>query len=81
MKRLEPEVIDYYDNEVIMMIAEKYGMNYMEALKAFVISNTHEFLENEDYGMTEFGAKAIFEIWECEKITGDPKKSIYIRGE
>lgn len=81
MKRLEPEVIDYYDNEVIMMIAEKYDMNYMEALKSFVISNTHELLENEDYGMTEFGAKAIFEIWECEKVTGDPKKSIYIRGE
>lgn len=38
MKRLEPEIIDYYNNEVIMMIAEKYGFSQMEALKAFVNS-------------------------------------------
>lgn len=53
----------------------------MAALKAFVNSRTHEMLENEDYGMTDFGAKAIFEIWECEKVTGDPKNSVYIREE
>ena len=81
MKRLEPEVVDYYDNEVVMMIAEKYGLSQMEALKSFVSSKTHEMLENEDCGMTDFGAEAIFEIWECEKVTGDPKKSVYIRGE
>ena len=81
MKRLEPEIVDYYDNEVVMMIAEKYGLSQMDALKAFVSSKTHEMLENKDCGMTDFGAEAIFEIWECEKITGDPKKSVYIRGE
>ena len=67
MKRLEPEIIDYYNNEVVMMIADKYGLSQMEALKAFVCSKTHEMLENEECGMTEFGAEAIFEIWECEK--------------
>ena len=81
MKRLEPEIVAYYDNEVVMMIAEKYGLSQMDALKSFVSSKTHEMLENEDCGMTEFGAGAIFEIWECEKVTGDPKKSVYIRGE
>lgn len=81
MKRLEPEIIDYYNNEVIMMIIEKYGLDQMNALKAFVNSKTHEMLENEDYGMTDFGARAIFEIWECEKVTGDPRNSVYIRGE
>lgn len=68
-------------NEVVMMIAEKYSMTQMEALKAFVNSKTHELLENEDCGMTDFGAAAIFEIWECEKITGDPRNSVYIREE
>ncbi|CVI68891.1 hypothetical protein [Eubacterium sp. An3] len=81
MKRLEPEIIDYYDNEVVMMISEKYGVSQMEALKMFVCSKTHEMLENEECGMTEFGAEAIFEIWECEKITGDPRNSVYIREE
>lgn len=81
MNRLEPEIIDYYNNEVVMMISEKYGMSQMEALKAFVYSKTHEMLENADCGMTDFGAKAVFEIWECEKVTGDPRNSVYIRGE
>ena len=81
MKRIEPEVIDYYNSEVVQMIIDKYGYNPMDALKEFVMSKTHEMLEHEDYGMTAFGAGAIFEIWETEKITGDSKNSIYIRGE
>ena len=32
-------------------------------------------------GMTDFGAGAIFEIWESERVTGDPRNSVYIRGE
>ena len=81
MRRLEPEIVDYYDNEVVEMISDKYGLSQMDALKLFLCSKTHEMLENEDCGMTDFGAEAIFEIWECEKVTGDPKKSVYIRGE
>lgn len=81
MKRLDPEIIDYYNNEVVIMISEKYGLSQMEAFKLFVSSKTHEMLENEEYGMTDFGAEALFEIWECEKITGNPRNSIYIRGE
>lgn len=81
MKRLEPEIIDYYNNEVVMKISEKYGLSAMDAFKTFVSSKTHEMLENEECGMTDFGAEALFEIWECEKITGDPRNSVYIRGE
>lgn len=81
MSRLEPEIIDFYNNEVVKLIIDKYGMNQMDAFAMFVKSKTHEMLENADYGMTEFGAEAIFEIWESEKITGSPKNSIYIREE
>ena len=35
-------------------------------------------LENEDCGLTSFGAGAVFEMWESEKVTGDPRNSIYI---
>lgn len=81
MKRLEPETIDYYNVEVVQMIAQKYGYSHLDALRVFVSSKTHEMLENEECGMTSFGAGAIFEIWESEKITGDPRNSVYIRGE
>ena len=73
MKRLEPEIIDYYNIEVAKMILAKYGMSPMEALRAFVCSQTHNMLD--------FGAEALFEIWECEKNTGNPRNSIYIKGE
>lgn len=81
MKRLDPEIIDYYNSEVVMLISEKYGLSQMDAFKSFVRSKTHEMLENEEFGMTEFGAEALFEIWEAEKITGNPKNSVYIREE
>lgn len=32
MKRLEPEIIDYYNNEVVLMMAEKYGLSQMDVL-------------------------------------------------
>lgn len=81
MKRLEPEIVDYYNEEVVKMIINKYGYSDMKALRIFVTSKTHEMLENEDYGMTAFGAGAIFDIWEAEMVTGSPQNSIYIRGE
>lgn len=81
MKRTDVDILDYYDCAVISLIADKYGLTQMEALEAFVRSRTHEMLEDEEYGMTEFGAEALFEIWECEKVTGSPKKSIYMRSE
>lgn len=81
MKRLDPEILDYYNNEVVKMIADKYGYSQMDALRVFVNSTTHEWLEDEERGLTSFGAGAIFDMWEAEKITGSPKNSIYIRGE
>ena len=81
MKRLEPEILDYYNGEVVSMIVEKYGYNAMDALRAFVSSKTLEMLENVDYGLTSFGAGGVFDIWEAERVTGDPRNSVYIRGE
>ena len=81
MKKLDPAITDYYDREVVRMIAEKYGYALMDALRQFVFSKTHELLENEETGMTTFGAGAVFEIWEAEKVTGSPRNSVYIREE
>ena len=81
MKRLDPEIIDYYNKAVVSMIVEKYGYDQMDALQAFITSKTHELLENEDCGLTDFGAGGVFDIWEAEQVTGDPRNSVYIRGE
>ena len=79
MNRLNAEIIDYYNLEVVRMIMEKYGYPELEAIKLFILSKTHELLEDADCGMTSFGAGAVLEIWEAEKITGDPRNSVYIR--
>ena len=79
MNRLDPDIIDYYNVAVVKMIMEKFGYNELDAVEAFVLSKTHALLENADCGMTSFGAGAVLEIWEAEKITGDPRNSVYIR--
>lgn len=81
MQKMMSEVLYYYDKEVVKMIMDKYGLAPMEAINSFIASRTHAMLEDVKYGMDEFGYPAIFNIWECEKITGDPRNSIYIRGE
>ncbi|MBR5051566.1 MAG: hypothetical protein IKX75_09610 [Desulfovibrio sp.] len=80
MNRQVPELVDSYDYEVIRLINEKYNMSFMDALRAFVSSETHRMLLDADYGFTMFGAPGIFDIWEAEMITGDPRNSSYIRG-
>lgn len=63
------------------MIHDKYGYSYLEAIEMFVTSETHKMLEDLDCGLTAFGAPGILELWEAEKITGDPRNSAYIREE
>ena len=81
MKKIDPVIAEYYDREVVRMIAEKYGYTPMDALRTFVSSRTHELLEDAETGMTAFGAGGVFDIWEAERVTGDPRNSVYIRGE
>ncbi len=79
MKDFMALFLDYYDREIIKMIVEKYNYSYMEALKKFLNSETYRMLRNEELEMWEFGCHAIFEMWECEQITGSPLSSSYLR--
>ena len=79
MNEYMPLFLDYYDREIITMITEKYGYSYMEALKKFLNSKTYNMLRDVELEMWEFGCPAIFEMWECEQITGSPLQSSYLR--
>ncbi|MDP8032696.1 hypothetical protein QJU43_00955 [Pasteurella atlantica] len=72
--------LDYYDREVISLIVEKYGFGEMEALRDFIQSETYQMLADTELKMWNFSPKIIFDLWECEKITGNPRHSIYIKG-
>lgn len=81
MKRHDPETLDFYDCEVTLLLSEKYGLSHMDALRRFLQSETYHLLLDVDCGVTSFGAPGVFDMWETEQITGDPRNSAYVRGE
>ena len=81
MKRIASTSLDCYNKSVIQRIIDKYDIKPMDAVRAFLTSETHRMLENAELAMWEFSERAIFEMWEVEKITGDPRNSAHIRSE
>ena len=81
MKKTVYFATDYYDRQVIGLIIEKYNLNPMDATKSFITSKTHAMLEDEENGLLSMPTYAVFDMWEAERITGDPRNSVYVRGE
>ena len=79
-KNIFRHILNYYDKEVVGMISEKYGYSELEAFRKYIYSETYSMMSNMKLEMWEFGCPAIFSMWECEQITGDPRKSSYLRG-
>jgi hypothetical protein len=75
----DPELLTYYTEEVVNMISEKYGFEYMDALIKFWSSDVYQMMKDPELVMIEFSALAIFDMWESEKVTGDPRNSVYLR--
>lgn len=73
--------LDYYDRKVIQLIIDKYNLDPMDATKSFIMSKTHSMLEDEEYGLLSMPAYAVFDMWESEQVTGDPRNSVYVRSE
>lgn len=74
-------LISKYISIITKQIFEKYGYDEQTALKIFASSETCRMLENPELEMQEFCPDVIFEMWECEQITGNPRNSIYIRSK
>ena len=81
MKEIFSDILANYDSEVIKFISEKYGFSEMESMRKFLYSETYEMLSDFELEMWEFSPLVILDMWENEKITGDPRNSVYIRGE
>lgn len=81
MTRTPSVIMDYYNKAVVELICEKYGFSPMDAFKVFASSEIHRMLSDKKYEMWDFGAPAIFDMWEAERITGNPRNSLYLRGD
>ncbi len=76
-----PSILQNFDAEVAAQIAHHRGISQMEGLRLFLSSETHAMLRDDDLKLWYFSSLAIFDMWENEMITGDPRNSLYIRGD
>ena len=81
MTRIPGTVLDFYDKQVTGMIKDKYGYTPMQALRMFVSSETYSMLSDPSLEMWQFAPAGIFDMWESERITGDPRNSLYLRSD
>ena len=76
---LQPEINTYYDEEVIRRIVEKYGLTPLVALNSYLQSETYRMFNDPELEMLEFSPLGIFDMWEAEQVTGNPRNSLYLR--
>lgn len=81
MNRTSPSILRNFDSALASLIAESRGITLMEGLRLFLSSETHAMLVDDDLKMWYFSPLAIFDMWENEVITGDPRNSLYLRGD
>ena len=79
MNALIPFILSRCVSDVCAMISQKYGFDGWTALRSFLFSETYRMLSTPRLRMWDFTSDVIFDLWECEQITGNPRNSIHIR--
>ena len=79
MSNLTPFILSYYSREVVQKICNKYNLEPMNALRKFLFSETYRMLIDKRLEMWDFSPTGIFDMWEAEQVTGNPRNSLYIR--
>jgi hypothetical protein len=72
---------DFVDRQVTKLIIEKYGFAELEAIRSFVTSETYDMLSQPALELYLVSPLIIFDMWESERVTGDPRNSQYLRGD
>jgi hypothetical protein len=60
---------------------DKYGIDERKAIDDFLGSETYKMLIDPEMELYKVSPLIIFDMWEAEKVTGDPRSSVYIRPE
>lgn len=79
MDRVDARIMDFFDRHVSELIIEKYGIEDRTALRDFVESETYKMLTDTETEVYKMSPLIVFDMWESEKVTGDPRNSQYIR--
>jgi predicted DsbA family dithiol-disulfide isomerase len=81
MTKVDARTLDFFDRSVVLLICEKYGMDDKKALRDFLESETYQMLIDKEQEVYMMSPAVVFDMWESEKITGEPRNSQYIRGD
>ena len=79
--KLSADRIIFFDKYVGKLIVEKYGLADKEAIRLFISSETYQMLLDTETELYKMSPYVLFDMWENEKVTGEPRHSQYIRGE
>lgn len=79
--RTRASILQNFDVEVSILIGNSRGVSEMDGFRLFLDSETHRMLEDDELKLWYFSPLAIFDMWENEIATGDPRNSLYLRGD
>ena len=79
--RARASILQNFDVEVSRLIADSRGVSEMDGFRLFLDSEIHQMLEDNELKMWHFSPIAIFDMWENEVATGNPRNSLYLRGD
>jgi len=77
-KRLREHARHYIDAEVAALIVQSRGIDSMEGLRLFLNSQTYALLCEDELDMLRFSPLAVYDMWDNEVRTGDPRNSLYV---
>ena len=79
--KVPARILNFMDKEGVRSIIDKYGIDERKAISDFLSSETYRMLIDPETELYKVSPLIIFDMWEAEKVTGDPRSSIYIRAE
>lgn len=71
----------FFDRNVTCMMVEKYGFDERDAIRAFIESETYQMLIDPELEIYKMSPRIVFDMWESECVTGEPRNSQYLREE
>lgn len=80
-KSIRAHMLHYIDAEVSVLIAQSRRIDPMDGLRLFLSSETYEMLCDDELELWEFSPLVIYDMWDNEIKTGDPRNSLYLRGD
>lgn len=81
MTKVNVRILDFFDRYNIKRIMDKYGFDENTAMRKFIGSETYQMLNDKDLEVYTMSPDIVFDMWEVEQITGNPRNSLYLRSD